>query len=67
MSYISALAEQCNEIEKTVQDLKVESVGVGNEQLEDIALGLEKQVVELIDIVDIIKNKVREVNKNGDE
>ena len=58
MNELNALQLQCDEIEKIVQDLKVETVGLGDDSLEALVGGLEDSVIEMSKIVDEVKNKI---------
>lgn len=60
MIELYSLQQQCDEIEKIVQDLKIEVVGSGNDSLEDLVDGLEDSVIEMSKKVDEVKNKIIE-------
>ena len=58
MNELNTLQNQCDEIEKIVQDLKVETVGLCNDSLEALVNGLEDGVIEMSKIVDEVRNKI---------
>lgn len=54
MNDIRELQEQCTEIEKIVNDIRAEVVGIGDNSLELLAKGLEVMVTEMSQMIDII-------------
>lgn len=54
MNDIRELQEQCTEIEKIVNDIRAEVVGIGDNSLELLAKGLEVTVTEMSQMIDII-------------
>lgn len=58
MEWLAILQEQCDEVEKIVQDVKVETVDSGNDSLESLVEGLEENVIAMSRMLDKLKNKI---------
>lgn len=56
MNEINMLQVQCDEVEKIVQDLRVEVIGLGYDSLETLVRGLEDGIIEMSKIVDEVRN-----------